>query len=384
MQKNKIRPTRQKVSVVIARSVAEVEGIRKDWIRCEPFPIADIDYFLAIINSQQKIVRPHVLMLKVKKDPKALIVGRIEYIPKTFIVGGVKIYSSEVKTLIIDIGCLIGDLSAENCTIVIKELYQSLKEKEADVVSFNEVSTDSDIYKMSRTIPGFLFRDYFPKIQGHYKMTLPSSSAEFYKKRKKAKNLRRIKNRLHREFEGNIEVQCFRNPDDVDRLCKDAEKISRTTYQFAAGNGIVNDIETRQKFSHLAKKGWLLAYILYINKEPCAFEGGIYFNRTYYADYCGYNNKYKKYEIGTYLELMIIETQSNDPAFSFYDFGWMDTMHKTRYCDIVEEEASFNIYQPSLKGVSLNAKKIIYSVSDLGIRKMIGSYKRINNKIRKK
>ena len=348
--------------VSIARTIDEVEEMRESWESMQPYPIANIDYFLTLLKFRKNVVKPYVILITRNEIPEAIAVGRIENIIKTLKLKNRIIYLSKVKAIFFDIECLVGNLSIENSTIIITEAYKSLKKKEADVVAFSEVSTDSNVYKLSRAIPGFLFRDYFPKIQGHYKMTLPLSSNEFYKARKKAKNLRRIKNRLHREFEGNIEVNCFRDLEDVDRLCRDAEKISRKTYQFAAGDGIVNNVETRKKLSELAKKGWFLAYILYINNEPCAFEGGIYFDRTYYADYCGYNAEYRKYEIGTYLELNIIETLCEDPECQYYDFGWMDTFHKNRYCDVVIEEASFHIYRPSLKGLFLNFNKVLFGI----------------------
>ena len=126
--------------VAMARTIKEVEKMREKWELMKPFPSADIDYFLTLIRFRKNVIRPYVIMLSRGEKPKTLIVGRIEYISKELKIGTKSLYRSKVKSLIIDIGCLVGDLSLKNSTIIITELCKSLKKKEADVVAFSEVS----------------------------------------------------------------------------------------------------------------------------------------------------------------------------------------------------------------------------------------------------
>ena len=374
----------EKIKIFTARTIQEVQELRNFWETLNPFPLAHIDYFLTLIEFRDAIQRPHVVMLCRGETPEALAVGRIENLSKTFEIGNIIRYRSNIKTLIFDVGCFVGKFSSENSHIIIRELIKSLKNREADVAFFSEVPTNSSIYQFRKSIPGILYRDYFPDIQGHHRMTLPSSVDSFFKSRKKAKNLRRIGNRLNREFDGNVKVQCFRKEEEVDKLCRDADRISRRSYRHASGGGFVDNLGNRRCLTELAKKGALLAYILYLNDKASAFEGGVFFDNTYFADYCGYDMEYKKYEIGTYLEIKVIESLCVDPEFEYYDFGWMDTYHKNRYCDIMLEEANFKLYQPSLKGFYLNGKRMIYRVGQMGADIVAKEYLNIRRRVRDK
>lgn len=352
-------------TVTVARTIEEVEEMRENWESLQLFPIADIDYFLTVINHRKNVVRPHVLMLCREEKPETLVVGRIEYLFKPFMFMGKILFRSKVKALFIDIGCLVGDLSIKNSATIISELIKSLKMREADVVSFNEVSTDSNICHLSKKRPGFLFRDYFPDIQGHYRMTLPSTIEELDKlgSKKRRKVLRRLRRRLYGEFPEKISIRCFRKKEEVDEFCRDAGVVSKKTYQHVWGSGFVNNTETRHLNYILADQHRFMAYILYIDGKPCAFEGGLIYEDTYFADYCGYDTLYKQYSIGSILEREIIESLCKDNNSKYYDFGWMNVDYKHRFCDIRWDEASFCIYQPSLKGVFLNGKKVILSVA---------------------
>lgn len=353
------------VIVSTARTIQEVEDMKASWESIQPYPTANIDYFLALLKLRQSVFRPHVILLSKGKVPKVLVVGRIENILKSFIFKGNILFKSKIRAIYIDIGCLIGNLSLQNCEIIISELIKSLKMREADVVSFNEVSTDSNICHLSNKFPGFFFRDYFPDIQTHYRMTLPSTMEEFYKtlSRNKRKQLRRKERRLYREFPEKISIRCFRKKEDVEEFCRDAEAVSKKTYLYALGSGFVNNTETRQLNVSLADHSSFIAYILYIDGKPCAFEGGIVYNNAYFSDYCGYDPQFKNFNIGTILLLKAIESICKDINFKYYDFGWMDVDYKHRFCDIKWDEANFYIYQPSLKGVFLNGKKVILSVA---------------------
>ncbi|GAG42572.1 unnamed protein product, partial [marine sediment metagenome] len=76
---------------------------------------------------------------------------------------------------------------------------------------------------------------------------------------------------------------------------------------------------------------------------------------------------YKNYSIGSFLNLKVIEILCEDKHFKYFDFGWMDAGYKHDFCDIKWDEASLYIYQPSLKGVFLNGKKVIFSVASKSV-----------------
>lgn len=352
-------------TLIIARSVQEVEKIRNLWKDMQPYPPADIDYFLTVVKSRQDVVRaqPYVILLSRDGEPETLLIGRTEDVQFKHKIRNNVLFEMMGRSLKIDIGGIVGNTSYANSVILISELIKSLKGGEADIAYFTEIPADSPIFQLAKTMPGFLCRDYFPSIEDHYKMTLPSSIDKFYNARKNKKRLRQIIRRLDREFSGNVSLKCYRKKDDVERFCRDAETIVKKTYQHALGGGFLNDFtnnfERQQLMSILAERGGLLAYILYIEDKPCAFESGVIYQNTYYSEYCGYDPQYKQLRIGTILMLKVIEDLCNDIHFQYIDFGWMDASYKRRFCDSGWEEASFCIFRPTLKGITLNIKKVL-------------------------
>jgi Acetyltransferase (GNAT) domain len=349
----------------IAKSIKEVEDMRDAWEMFQPPPVSAIDYFLAIIKFKNSVIRPHVILLKQRDKPTAMIVGRIENVDKGLRFKNKIFFKSRYRCLKIDIGCILGNISPSVCNLLISKLIESLKRKEADYVSFSEVNTDSYIYKIGNKLPGILCRDHFPSIQGHYRMTLPSSLEEYFKtkSRNKRSYYRRIIKRFETDFKGQIYVRRFQNQEEVETFCKDASKISRHTWQYKSDNGFLYSDSVLKSMMMIAKDGRFRSYILYKNKEPISFYYAFIHDHIWFYDCSGYNLEYSNYRIGTFLLLKIIEELCLDTYFDYMDFGWMDVNYKKDYCDLFWNEANFIIYQPSLRGVLLNAKSVFYHLS---------------------
>ncbi|MDY0039972.1 MAG: GNAT family N-acetyltransferase [Desulforhabdus sp.] len=347
-------------SVKTYREAAELPKLKTSWEEMELFPTAGYDYFHTLIECRDHAIRPHVIALNRGDRITALAIGRIERIEKQTDIKGLLKFKSTIRSILFDIGCFAGDFSESNSRLIVSELLASLKKGEADMAIFSEVPISSALYACARRIPAFCFRDFFPRIQGHYRMTLPDTPEQFYKAHKKAKNLRRIGNRLARDFEGRVRIQCFRDEADVERFCTDADLILRHASRYTPGMGFTERPEQGPLLKTLAAKGQMLAFVLYLDEAPAAFEGGVVHDQAYFADYCGYDQRFRKYEIGSYLEIKVIEHLCRQEGFGYYDFGWMDTFHKNRYCDILTREANFEIYAPSFKGLLLNTKKTLY------------------------
>jgi len=364
-------------TVSVARTVEEIEGIRGIWDNFHPSPFADIDYFLSVINLRKEVLRPHVILLRQKGIPETMLIGRIEDVQLKFKVSYKVIFRPPVHSLTIIHGGLVGDTSYANCAALISEINKSLEEREADIVSFTEIPTDSSIYKLARTVPGFLFRDHFPTIDIWYKMTLPESIDDFYKGRSSAKRtkLRSLFKRLEKDYSGHIVIKTFHEMDQVKKFCRDAEEISRKTYQFAYGGGFECNIEMLHLLNLFSERNCLRAYILYVKDNPCAYWIGILHQNISHGIQggTGYNPKYKKYEVGTVLLLKMIEDFCNDRLVRYIDFGQGDSFYKRRFCDLHWEAADFYIFQPTLKGVKLNM-----------MRSLTGAFHQLGNFILKR
>ena len=350
-------------TVTTARSVKEVEEIRDIWKKIQIGPAADIDYYLTVVNSRKQVVRPHVIILSHDKYIESMLVGRIEDMRLEFKFGYKTLFRPKVRSLTIVEGGILGNTSYTNCAALISEVVTSLKQREADIVSFSEIPIDSNIYKIAKKMLGFLCRDHFPTVHPHYKMTLPATIDDFLRVRKNRKRLRNEMRRLQKSCSGNVAIKIFRERGQIDEFWRDAYKISKKTYQYALGGSFVNNIETPHLLTFLADRGWLRAYILYLEEKPLAFDLGYLHKNTYYDKNTGYDPKYKKFGVGTILLLKIIEDLCSDCHIHYIDFGAGDSAEKRRFCDLKCEEASFYIFKPKMKGVKLNAMRTISGAS---------------------
>jgi hypothetical protein len=195
-------------------------------------------------------------------------------------------------------------------------------------------------------------------------MTLPPSIDDFYKARssKKRTQLRSLSRRLEKSYPGDVKIDIIQDEAQIEQFCEDAEEISSMTYQFKKGEGFVNNTETQMLLKLLAEKGKLWAYILYVEDQPCAYWVGFIHNSISYGPPAGtgYNPQFGKYEVGTILLLRMIEDLCKNDQVQYIDFGVLDAYYKRRFCDINWNDASFYIFQPSIKGIGLNSLWILF------------------------
>jgi hypothetical protein len=366
------------------RTIKEAEEIRDIWEEMHPHPYSDIDYYLTVLNSRQEVVRPHVILLSRKGSPETILVGRIEIMQFEYKIGRRVLFRSAGRSLMIVEGGILGNTSYNNCAVLASELIHSLKRDEADCVFFKETPIDYQIYKLANKKSGLLFRDHLQEIDLHYKMTLPASIDEFFNVRssKKRTKLRSLLKRLERRYPGKVAVRCIRETGKVEQFCRGADEISRETYQHAYGEGFADNFETRYFLNLLAERGWLRIYTLYVEDRLCAYWAGFIYNHTHYGldrGGTGYDHQYRKFEVGTILMLKMIEDLCNDIQVQYLDFGYMDAAYKSRFCDIYWKEANFYIFQPSLKGIKLNAIRTLSRASYL-FKNMLLKRLRLKNK----
>lgn len=347
-------------TVKVARSVEEVESLRGAWEQMQWHPNADIDFYLTILASRDEILRPYIVQLSSSGRPKAMMIGRIVQQRLDFKVGYKTIFRPKVRVLTFIYGGLLGEQTYEEAETLVAGAMASLKRDEADVVFFNHLPLDSHIYKLTRSKLGLLWRDYFTQINLHWKMSLPDTIAEFYqnlspKRRHEFKRKDRVLNKAH---SGNVTVRCIRERHLVDRLIEDVESVARNTYQRGLETAFIANDETRRRLCLASERGWLRAYLLYVDGKPCCFWIGTLYGKTFFLDFTGFDPSFKKYEPGTLLFIKMVEDlcQNN---IKEVDFGFGDAIYKQHFCDQSWKEASVYIFPPTLKGMKLNALKML-------------------------
>ncbi len=145
------------------------------------------------------------------------------------------------------------------------------------------------------------------------------------------------------------------------------------TYQRGLGAGFINNDETRRRLQLSGDRGWLRAYILYVDGEPCAFWFGTLYKETFHLDFTGYDQKYRKYEPGTILFVTMIESLCEDEVKAI-DFGFGDAFYKQRFGDSSWEEASVYIFGRTARGILLNILRTLTALIVLNAEKIVARY----------
>ena len=361
MKKESDKQVPDEWKIVVARNFEEIEAIRPIWEqmqRSEPCPVlnADIDRYLSVVKTRGDDVRPYVILMKRDDQPVAIMIGWIEKRRLDLKLGYKILFSPVLRCLSIVYGGIIGQPSAELSEVLIGELMKKFSSREVDVLYFNYLKTETVFYQLVRKMPGLLKRDYFPKIEDHWRMSVPENIDQFYSARKRGHRykLRKCIRRFEEEFPYDNMLIKYSAVDDVEDFITKAADISSKTYQSALGAGIVNDERTKSLLKEAAKQGWFQGNILMADSKPCAFLLGLVYKNVYYGVCTGYDPAFRPYWPGTIIFLKVLESLCADPSIEMIDFYFGDAWYKKSYGTEHWPEASAYIFAPKLRMILIN------------------------------
>jgi len=128
--------------------------------------------------------------------------------------------------------------------------------------------------------------------------------------------------------------------------------IERNSWKHKHGTAITSS-EKQQEFYRVLgqsafNKGWLRLCILFLNREPIAFEMGLVKGQKYYGVHGSYNEKYKKENPGTMLLAQFIEDLIHE-GIKEYDWFGEPFEFQSRWTDKFRWHRSLLIYNNTLK-----------------------------------
>lgn len=358
----------------VLKSLPELEEIRPFWESWLGNRDSDLDFYLTVLQSNPRILRPHVIVIYRGGRPDAMLVGRIDHREITIRVGYLRI-RPKAKIVFFVYGALRGNASRENCELFVQEIRKPLSEGAADLAYLNFLQPDSHLYRFAKNIPGFLSRDHIGISQKHYTTALPGSAEEFY--RNLSSNARwqaRSKQKkLTKAFGDKIRIRCFRELRELDSLIHDAELVAKKTYQRGLGVGFADTPEERERLQLKARKGWLRGYVLYLADRPAAFWIGDINQRIFGSDFLGFDPEFEKYSPGMYLILKVIEgfCEGNGEKASGVDFATGHAQYKEVLSSSVLTETSVYIFAQSFKGLAINVVNTVALATDKALKQVL-------------
>jgi CelD/BcsL family acetyltransferase involved in cellulose biosynthesis len=123
-----------------------------------------------------------------------------------------------------------------------------------------------------------------------------------------------------------------------------------------------------------AERGWLHAFVLYLDGKPGAFWVGTRYRNCFFSDFMGYDATHSRYSPGMYLVLKGIEhfcEESGNERIIEIDFGLGDAQYKQVLATDSWVEESCYIYSLNLRGAALNLTRTVTAIVDKGARSVL-------------
>ena len=320
------------LDVRVARSPAEVETLRSAWDALPvENPAADPDYLLTLVRAFPTPVRPHVVLLEDGGEPQALAVGRVGEVQLGARLGYKTIYRPRLEALTVAQGGIVG-AEEERAESLLATLTRSLVDERLDVVRLR-APVGSTVHRLATTRPGALVRGRGSELLVRHRARLPETFAEYLEARsgKTRSNVKRYSRRLEERFGDALELRVFESPADLPRLIRDTRTISEQTYQHGLGAGFADNDLTRALQRLSAERGWLRAFVLYLDGIPSAFWHGTLYRRIFYTGPTGYDPEHKDLRLGTYVLAKMAEHLCGKA--DWLDFGLGDAEYKRHFGD---------------------------------------------------
>lgn len=363
--------------VTVARSLKEVEAIRTIWEEmqskeCYPIINSDIDRYISVVEGNDRETEWYVMLARKNSRPIAMTIARIQQVPIELKLGYKTFLSPTLKCLGVTYGGIIGQLTKNVCEMFVKELMKALSRGEADIIRFNHLRTDSQMYRAAKAIPGFLCRNHFSKMEPHWQTFIPNHADKVQKmvSKKHQRDIARCVRKLEKACSGPVDIVSYHENDDLEEFIHIASRIANSTYKGALGVGFSNNALTRSLIWQSEKNKWLRAYVLYAGTEPVAFELGSVYSNVYFAQQASFDPRWRSYGPGTILQLRIFKELSREREVNIYDYGTGDAVYKRRFGDNYWQEASVYIFAPRVYPVAVNMLQSAIAGLSLGLNRL--------------
>jgi hypothetical protein len=180
-------------------------------------------------------------------------------------------------------------------------------------------------YLQSSSIVRRKFRFHTKKGPLPHSLVRLDGTFESYLKRFSAKarknRLREIK--LLRE-RAQVNLMRVSQPSEIDGFLEAAYAISERTWKFkrrGLGLAAQDPYTVKRELRFLAERGWLRSYVLQCDGVPCAFIFGHQYGSSFYAEWVGVDDAWRRYSAGTVILLLVLEDLFKENPPEFYDFG---------------------------------------------------------------
>lgn len=357
----------------IARTPDDVEALRPAWVALPvENPAADPDYLLTLVRHSSAPLSPHVIVLEQDGSPQALVVARTGEARLEARLGYRTVLRPRLDSLTVSQGGLVRGIAGD-AEALLAALVDSLQRESLDVVRLR-ARVGSTLHELATTRPSILLRGRAAEPMTRWRARLPESYDEYLQARsaKTRSNVKRYARRLEDRYGDGAVLRLFHRPEELPELLRDTADVFARTYQRGLGVGQAHG-DSEQALQRLAaERGWLRAFVLYLDGAPRAFWHGTLYRRIFYTGRTGYDPEYRDLRLGTYVLARMAEYLCSQA--DWMDFGLGDAEYKRHFSDLSWKEDDILLFARRARPVAVNlARSGVLAASRAGKAALVGS-----------
>jgi Acetyltransferase (GNAT) domain len=346
--------------VEIARTIADVEQLRRIWSRWKTHHDSDIDYCLEYVWKLDSFIRPHVLMLYESDTPVSLLVARIERGRIGAKIGYTKVPFDGGKILYVSYLGFLGEATHRTAVVAVEALVRSLARGDADAAVF---------YEGEESVVNLAIKNLNPAqgsyraapLQAHSLMSLTGGLDAIHARLSSGlrSELRRKTKKFASTYGREVSVRSFNTLSALEPMLPQIEHIASHSYQRRLGVGFEDTSEQRRRLQVCGDHGWLRVFTLNVGEKVCAYWIGTHYGDRFCSDYLSFDAEYQSYSPGTVLFAHMLEILAFEGLQSV-DFGAGGSRYKERFGDTPVSEQFVRVFASNASGVYLRS---LYSSS---------------------
>ncbi len=340
-----------------ARSWAELEALREPWAALQGSRVTtDPDVFPIVVDTDERAIRPHALLLERDGAPRALVLARVEALELTTRIGYRPVYSPKVRALTVVYGGVLGEVDESDAALILRELRGELAAGGADLLRLRGLEVGSALHAAAAAAPPRALRERNTRQTAHWELDVPDSYDAFMQSLSKSTRdgAKRYAKKLEKEYGDRLALEVFRDVADSDRVFADLQRVAAKTYQHGLGVAFGQTEAQRRLTRALMERGWFRAYVLYLDAEPIAFWHGYAYRDTFATGVPGFDRAHAELRVGNYVLLKLIADLCDDPAMHTLDYGFGDAEYKRRFGTRCRFEQDVHLFARSFKGLRVN------------------------------
>jgi hypothetical protein len=336
-------------------SFEQIEAVQKEWERLQWYPETDPDFARLVVESRVESTGLCVIALSEAGSVRAIIVGRTDRARFQSFANFTTALQPKLRILRVLYGGVLGDWRQEDVDKLLIALREGLSRGAWDIVQFRMLNRQSEIWTRSKHHFIRICRGSVGPPNLHWALRIPKTYTEFLSGLDKIvrKNLKRHIKLLEADF-SDVSVKRFDRAADLEIIATVTESIISKTYQEGLGKSWTSD-EMRKRLALWLGKGCFRAFFLFVNGQPCAFQHVLKYRSRAFGQGTGYDPAFRRYGVGRYIQLKVLEDLCNSQDVIEFDFGHGDAQYKRELCRDYTEEADLVLFRISPGALLANA-----------------------------